>query len=286
MCGIAGFQGAFDVELLEAFGDALAHRGPDGAGATLVEADRPRRRVGLAHRRLAIIDLSADGNQPLGVSCPCCGASSLAELAIVYNGEVYNFQPLREELRARGHRFTTGTDTEVLLHLYAEEGPSFVSRLNGIFAFAICDGRATGRPRDVERGDLLIARDPMGVKPLYLSTLPEGIVFASELKALLRVPGVERDIDPIALHETLALLWTPAPRTILTSVKKLEPGRALVLREGAIAREWAYAPLPTAREPMPGTEREIATALRAEVQAAVERQLVADVPVGAFLSGG
>src|SRR5687767_5944492 len=184
MCGIAGFQGDFDPELLDAMRDAVAHRGPDGAGsACFVEAWGVR--TGLAHRRLSIIDLSAAGAQPLTVHCPCCGAQGLDDLALTYNGEIYNFAELRSELRARGHVFHSGTDSEVLLHLYAEEGPAMLGRLNGIFAFALRDGRARGRPAGVEPGDLLVVRDPIGVKPLYYASLGPGFLFASEIKSLL-----------------------------------------------------------------------------------------------------
>jgi asparagine synthase (glutamine-hydrolysing) len=286
MCGIAGFQGTFPAELLEAMSRRLAHRGPDGAGCAMLPAEDPRRTLGLAHRRLAIIDLSPEGGQPMTTCCPACGSTALQDLALVYNGEVYNYRALRAELESAGHRFHSATDSEVLLHLYAARGLDMLSRLNGIFAFAICDGRAAGRPAGVEQGDLILARDPIGVKPLYYTTTDDGVLFASELKALIEAPGLRRELDPIAVHYHLAYLWTPAPRTMLVGVRKLEPGCALIVRCGAVVRHWQYADLPYGQGVLRSSERGIAAMVRETLARAVERQLVADVPVGAFLSGG
>ena len=285
MCGIAGFQGPWELELAQAMEGCLSHRGPDGPGTALFDEGRGLH-TGLAHRRLSIIDLSDEGRQPMTAPCTRCGCTGLADLALTYNGEIYNFQELREELRARGHRFHSGTDSEVLLHLYAEEGPAMLSRLNGIFAFAIRDGRERGRPAGIGQGDLFVARDPIGVKPLYYAALPEGFLFGSEIKALLRCPDLPRDLDLTALHQHLAYLWTPAPRTLLRGVRKLPPGCALVVSRGRVAREWRYYDLPYGRPPLAGSERDIAAQVREGVREAVARQLVADVPVGAFLSGG
>ncbi|MBX6330724.1 MAG: asparagine synthase (glutamine-hydrolyzing) [Gemmatimonadaceae bacterium] len=285
MCGIAGFQGAFPPELLARMSRAVAHRGPDGDGHVFLgrDANVP---VGLAHRRLAIIDLSADGRQPMTARCPRCRSTSLDDLALIYNGELYEYRALRAELEAKGHRFHSQTDSEVLLHLYTEYGTAMLERLNGIFAFAIYDGRSAGHPAGIARGDLFIARDPLGVKPLYYTTTREGLLFASELKALLQHEALPRRIDAAALHHHLAYLWTPAPRTLLEGVRKLPPGCALIARGGGVAREWRYYDLPYGRASVAGSESEIAGELRARVARAVERQLVADVPVGAFLSGG
>ncbi|HEX8903737.1 MAG TPA: asparagine synthase (glutamine-hydrolyzing), partial [Longimicrobiaceae bacterium] len=285
MCGIAGFQGRFDAGLLDAMRDAVAHRGPDGAGSALF--DEPAGvRTGLAHRRLSIIDLSDEGRQPMTVSCPRCGAHGLDELALTYNGELYNFRELRRELEARGHRFHSGTDSEVLIHLYADEGFSMLPRLNGIFAFAIRDGRAGGRPEGVEPGDLFVVRDQLGIKPLYHAEIPRGFLFGSEIKSLVRCAELPRQLDPIALHHQLAYLWTPAPRTMLRAVKKLPPGCALRVRQGRVLREWRWYDLPYGRGWLEGDFDALAARVREEVAAATERQLVADVPVGAFLSGG
>jgi asparagine synthase (glutamine-hydrolysing) len=291
MCGIAGFVGRFDDALLDAMGRAVQHRGPDGSGGlTVVPPGGEGVRVGLAHRRLSILDLSSSGRQPMTVACPCCGVGGAGDPAagvwLTYNGEVYNFAELRRGLEARGHRFHSHTDSEVLIHLYLEEGVEMLARLNGIFAFAIYDGRERGQKGPVRRGDVFVARDGLGVKPLYYAALPEGVLFASEIKALLQSRAVPRDLDPVALHHHLAYLWAPAPRTALKHVRKLPPGSALLLRGGRIAHEWAYYDLPYGREPMPGSEAEIADSLRRELEEAVARQMVADVPVGAFLSGG
>jgi asparagine synthase (glutamine-hydrolysing) len=284
MCGIAGFQGTFEPGLLERMTGRVAHRGPDGQGGALLEGGGGTA-VGLGHRRLAIIDLSDEGCQPMGVRCTRCEAEQ-GRLVLAYNGEVYNFAELRAELEGRGHAFRSRTDSEVLLHLYAEHGTAMVERLNGIFAFALYDGREAGRPAGVERGDLFLARDPLGVKPLYLAETPRGTLFASELKALLAYPELPRDLDPLAVHYHLAYLWAPAPHTVLRSVRKLRPGEACLVRGGRVARRWRYYRLPYGGERLEGTEAEIATELRERVARAVDRQMMSDVPVGAFLSGG
>lgn len=286
MCGIAGYQGHFAEGLLERMSCSLAHRGPDGAGTLILEGGGGRADTGFGHRRLSIIDLSANGAQPMSARCPRCGSTGPQGLVLTYNGEIYNFPELRAELKARGHAFHSGTDSEVLLHLYAEHGPEMVSRLNGIFAFALRDGRPAGRPDGVEQGDVLVARDPLGVKPLYLAETERGVLFASEIKALLQSAEVSRALDHEALFQTVAYLWTPAPRTALAGVRKVPPGTALLLRDGAVAREWAYYRLPYGRPHLEGSESEIAAELRERLAAAVDRQMVSDVPVGAFLSGG
>jgi asparagine synthase (glutamine-hydrolysing) len=235
---------------------------------------------------LAIIDLSADGAQPMTVHCARCGSASLQDLALTYNGEIYNFPDLRTSLKALGHTFHSRTDSEVLLHLYGDEGIDMLPRLSGIFAFALRDGRERGRPDAMGQGDLLLARDPIGVKPLYHAQTPEGFLFGSEMKALLPDPGLSRELDHIALHQHLAHLWTPAPRTLLRGVRKLRPGHALIVQGGRIAREWSYYELPYGAELLQGDRRAIERELRDRVEGAVRRQLLSDVPVGAFLSGG
>ena len=283
MCGIAGFQGDYPRELLATMTRAVAHRGPDGEGAVLL--DSAGTRSGLGHRRLAIIDLSDAGCQPMTIA-PDAGGGMQEGLTLVFNGEIYNYRELRAELCAEGHRFRTATDSEVLLHLYERDGLEMLTRLNGIFAFAIHDGRAAGRPAGVDRGALFVARDQLGIKPLYFTETAAGFLFASEIKALLCERGVSRDIDAVALHETLAYLWTPAPRTLLSAVRKLEPGFALIVAGGRIARKWCHYDVPYdgARDPMDFEQS--AARLAAHLETAVRRQLVADVPVGAYLSGG
>jgi len=284
MCGIVGFQGSFGRALLRAMTDAVAHRGPDGQGGVLL-GDGTAVPTGLGHRRLSIIDLSDAGAQPM-CAAPDAGGGMQAGLTLVFNGEIYNFRELRDELRSAGHEFTSRTDSEVLLHLYERDGLAMMERLNGIFALAIHDAREAGRPEGMERGSLLLARDQMGVKPLYYATTPRGVLFASEIKALLEEPGVPRDIDPVALHNTLAYLWSPSPNTMLRAVRKLEPGCAMIVTRGAIARQWRFYEMPYDGVTSTRPERELTRELTERLRTAVERQLVADVPVGAFLSGG
>jgi asparagine synthase (glutamine-hydrolysing) len=207
-------------------------------------------------------------------------------LSLVFNGEIYNFRELRAELEAAGHRFFSRTDSEVLLHLYERDGLEMLGRLNGIFALALHDARPDGRPAGVERGALLLARDHMGVKPLYFAETADGVLFASEVKAMLEHGGLSRELDPAALHHMLAYLWTPAPRTMLAAVRKLEPGSALLVHGGAIRRRWAFYDMPYDGTVSTAAEDELALELAERVRVAVDRQLVADVPVGAFLSGG
>ena len=283
MCGIAGVQGEFPADLLQRMTDKVAHRGPDGEGALWLDVP-DEMRTGLGHRRLAIIDLSAAGCQPMVLRPE--GADASASITLVFNGEIYNYRELRAELTAAGHRFTTQTDSEVLLHLYQRDGLDMLRQLNGIYAFAIHDARISGRPDGVGRGALFLARDQIGVKPLYYATTPRGFLFASEIKALLCDAAIQREIDPFALQQMLAYLWTPAPRTMLRSVRKLEPGCAMVVHRGAVARQWRHYRLPYdgVRDLRPRAV--IAAELKRRVEDAVRRQLVADVPVGAFLSGG
>ena len=290
MCGLAGFAGTFDAALLGAMNACVAHRGPDGGGDLLLRADAGRGRVGLAHRRLSIIDLSTDGAQPMSIVCARCGVDHDTPaddaLWLAYNGEIYNFPTLRADLEAAGHTFRSQTDSEVLLHLYAEIGPAMLERLNGIFALALYDGRPAGRPAGVARGDVLLARDGLGTKPLYYAAGVDGVLFGSELKSLLQSPTVSRAVDPAAIHFHLAYLWSPAPHTVLRDVRKLRPGYAMTVRDGTVSREWCHYDLPYGRPALEGSEADIAAELAAQVEAAVSRQMVADVPVGAFLSGG
>jgi asparagine synthase (glutamine-hydrolysing) len=283
MCGIVGVQGDFPAGLLKRMTDCVAHRGPDGEGQRWLDVPNEVR-TGLGHRRLAIIDLSAAGCQPMVLRPP--GADADAALTLVFNGEIYNYRELRSELIAAGHRFTTQTDSEVLLHLYQRHGLDALSRLNGIFAFAIHDARIHGRPARVDRGALFLARDQAGVKPLYFTTMPQGFLFASEIKALLCHADVGREIDPVALHQMLAYLWTPAPRTMLRAVRKLEAGCAMLVHRKAVVRHWRYYRLPYDGRRDGRSRAAIAAELKARVEQAVRRQLVSDVPVGAFLSGG
>lgn len=265
MCAIAGFSGKFDPELLRRMNSLMVHRGPDDEGTLhLDNVD-----IGLAHRRLSIIDLTDLGHQPM------CDFSRQA--IIVFNGEIYNFRELRLELERKGYSFTSNSDTEVLLNLYLAEGPNMLSRLNGIFAFALWD---------MARGQMLIARDGFGVKPLYYAETSKGFVFASELKALLAEDSISRAIDAQAVSNYLTYLWCPHPRTMLRDVRKLAPGGALIVKQGRIIKEWSYYDLPYKNEKLVVTPERAAEEVRLLLKQAVSRQMVSDVPVGAFLSGG
>ena len=264
--------------------DAVAHRGPDGEGIALLTTDG-QAPTGLGHRRLAIIDLSDVARQPMTVAPDAPGGMQQG-LTLVFNGEIYNFRELRTELTTAGHAFHSASDSEVLLHLYERDGFGMLDKLNGIFAFAIHDARPAGRPAGVDKGALFLARDHLGVKPLYFSETARGFLFASEMKALLCERELSREVDAVALHLMLAYLWTPAPRTMLAAVRKLEPGYALLVHGGRVRRKWSYYDVP-----YDGSTDHVgfdlaAKSLAVHLETAVTRQLVADVPVGAHLSGG
>jgi asparagine synthase (glutamine-hydrolysing) len=265
MCGIAGLIHS-DVsrpvtsDAVRALCDGLVHRGPDDYGEYVSG------HVGIGMRRLSIIDLEG-GHQPI--------PNEDETIWVVLNGEIYNYRCLREDLTARGHRLRTASDTEAIVHLYEEYGADCVSRLRGMFTFAIWDER---------RRTLLLARDRVGIKPLYYAALPEGLVFASELKALLAHPGIPRAIDSQALAEYFTFLCVPGARSILAGVRKLLPGHLLTYRDGRVdlRRYWQVQPTPDEQV----SEQEWIDRLRERLRDAVESHLVADVPVGAFLSGG
>jgi asparagine synthase (glutamine-hydrolysing) len=259
MCGIAGISWR-DGRLVRRMAAAIAHRGPDAEGFYVDEG------VSLGFRRLAIIDLSEAGRQPMS-GCD-------ERVRVVYNGEIYNFAEVRRDLEARGHRFRSRCDTEVILHAYEEEGPDCVHRFNGMFAFAVWDGRT---------GELLLARDRLGVKPLYYWLSGGRLAFASEIKALLEVPEVSREVDPQSLYHYVGYEFVPAPDTIFRDVKKLPPGHHARFRDGRLelARYWDLAFEPDARP-----SAEIESRMRDLLADAVRLRLIADVPLGVFLSGG
>jgi asparagine synthase (glutamine-hydrolysing) len=267
MCGIAGRFNydplrPVDREVLEAMTDAVAHRGPDAAGYHLAPG------IGLGHRRLSIIDLST-GDQPL--------TNENGTVWTVFNGEIYNFAEVRAELLAHGHRFRTGSDTEVIVHGYEQWGERCVEKFRGMFAFAVWD--ATARR-------LLLARDRLGVKPLYYAEIPgRGIVFGSELKSLLEDPDVPRNWRPDAIDAYLTLLYIPAPATIYKGVHKLEPGHVLIAEKGSI-RTSRYWDLQFTGEGDAVREEEYLERLDALLAESVALRQIADVPLGAFLSGG
>jgi asparagine synthase (glutamine-hydrolysing) len=249
------------TDRLQRMTDAMVHRGPDDAGFFVGDG------VGLAMRRLAIIDL-ATGRQPI--------ANEDGSVQVVLNGEIYNFRELRHDLEARGHTFATHSDTEVIVHLYEEHGASCVERLRGMFAFALWDASS---------GRLLVARDRLGIKPLYWARHGGSLVFASELKAILQLGELPAQLDWDSVHHLFTFLTTPPDRSIVQGVAKLEPGSMLIAsRNGYVSsrRYWR------ARfEPDHGrSEDEWVEALREALDDAVRSHMVSDVPLGAFLSGG
>ncbi|MDX2170369.1 MAG: asparagine synthase (glutamine-hydrolyzing), partial [Deltaproteobacteria bacterium] len=268
MCGICGIvqraeAAPVDARVLHAMMDAMTHRGPDQDGAYLTP------QVGLGSRRLSIIDL-AGGRQPI--------ANEDASLHIVLNGEIYNYRELRAFLTQKGHRFTTHTDTEVVLHLYEELDAAALDHLNGIFAFAIWDARTRA---------LVLARDRMGVKPLYFAETRDGLAFGSEMKVLLQHPEVERRLDPVALNEYLSYEFVPTPRTIFQHVRRLPPAHCLTWSaRGLTLTEYWRPSLKRSESHSPVHWREFAGGLREALRSSVERELVSDVPIGVLLSGG
>ena len=265
MCGIAGVatRGSTPArELIRGMCDVMVHRGPDGEGIHLAAG------IGLGMRRLAIIDLRT-GEQPV--------ANESGSVQVVFNGEIYNYRELRAELVAKGHTFRGQSDSEVIPHLYDEHGPAFLARLNGMFAIALWDSR---------QRRLLLARDRVGIKPLFYSQHRGNLYFASEVKCLLAGGGSARELDLLGVDQLLTFEYTASPTTLFKDVRKLPPGSWLSWREGTLQQGtfWSFpdAAAPALTVPAP----EIAERLRHTLTAAVRRQLVSDVPLGAFLSGG
>src|ERR1700676_1896180 len=275
MCGIAGiFAGASAgwstesaTKVLRQMTDAQVHRGPDAEGVWLDE----RNRCHLGHRRLSIIDVSDAGRQPM--------VSTDGRRVIVFNGEIYNYLELRPQLAALGRDIRGRTDTEVLLEAIAAWGIDAFPKLDGMYALAVFD-------RD--SGDLLLARDPFGEKPLYYTELPGGgLAFASELQALEKIPGLDRTVSIDAVGEYLKFQYINAPRTIYAKVKKLPPGhwlRASGTQPPQIGRHFSFAPRPETAAPRPIAD--LADELEEILVRGIRRRLIADVPLGAFLSGG
>jgi asparagine synthase (glutamine-hydrolysing) len=271
MCGISGVVNCRDGETLARMTHVQAHRGPDDSG--LWEKKFPDGSyIGLGSRRLAIIDLSPGGHMPM------CNEDRT--VWITYNGEIYNFAELRCELENKGYHFASHTDTEVLLHLYEQEGPDCVKRLNGMFAFAICDLRST-------MPTLFMARDHFGVKPFYYFHDGVRFAFASEIKALLQVPGIEAELDPVSLHQYLTFLWVPDPKTMFRRILKLPAGHYATLCKGEfkLTQYWDLT-FPPANQTYARSEADLAAEVRERFRCSVEAQMVSDVPIGAFLSAG
>jgi asparagine synthase (glutamine-hydrolysing) len=267
MCGICGqlrFDGTAPAPgLAEAMCATIRHRGPDDEGHFRAGP------LAMGMRRLNVIDL-VSGSQPI--------YNETGTLAIVFNGEIYNFEALREDLLARGHRFATSSDTEVIVHGYEEYGKAVVERLNGMFAFAIWDTQAQR---------LFLARDRLGVKPLYLHVSPRALTFGSEIKTLLVDEAIERALDPTAFAHYLALEYVPAPRTLFAGIQKLPPGHtAEVGADGTLVVEPYWDPIAVPQRPASQGEDELAEELRDLLTDAVRLRMISDVPLGAFLSGG
>ncbi len=276
MCGIAGAawvrpERAVSAETLRRMTDALVHRGPDDQGeysASVETPPYPGSVVGcrLGHRRLSIIDL-ASGHQPL--------SNEDGSIWVAFVGEIYNYPTLRRRLQGSGHQLRTQSDTEVLVHLYEDEGVGFLQHLNGMFAIALWDGR---------NRQLVLARDRLGKKPLVYHHEAGRLLFASELKAILSVPGVSREIDPSAIDEYLTYQYIPHPNTIFRGIRKLPPGHYGVYRDGEleVAPYWQ----PDFRQERARPYAEYADEVRTLLTSSVEMRLQSDVPLGAFLSGG
>jgi asparagine synthase (glutamine-hydrolysing) len=265
MCGIHGILslrgGATpDPALLAAMGDVTVHRGPDDEGAYCDE------RIALGMRRLSIIDVGG-GHQPI--------ANEDETLWVICNGEIYNFRALRQELERGGHRFRTDSDSEVIVHLYEEHGSDLVSRLEGMFGFALWDSR---------RKRLMIGRDRLGIKPVYFMRDGERLVFASEAKAILALPGVSARVDEAALAEYLTLGYTPSWQSLFRGIEKLPPGSILLCEGGEITiAEYWRPPEGVAAD---YNEDRLVEEARALIESSVVSEMVSDVPLGAFLSGG
>jgi asparagine synthase (glutamine-hydrolysing) len=267
MCGLTGFleplasAGSTEWDIQQS-ADSIAHRGPDAAGYWLGQG------IGLGHRRLSIIDLSG-GDQPIG--------NENGQVQVVFNGEIYNYRELMRELEQKGHRFATKSDTEVLVHLYEEMGERLVERLRGMFAFAIWDDR---------RKSLLLARDHIGQKPLYYSYSPHRLLFGSEIKAILAYGDVDRTLDVLALEDYLTYGVIPGERSIFQHIRKLPPAHTLSIRQDgfqiSLKRYWRLEGEPDSSR----TEADWLEVIDEKLQETVKAHQIADVPVGAFLSGG
>src|SRR6266705_863557 len=265
ICGVAGGDPARGQELVRVMSNAMSHRGPDDEGFEHAGG------VTLGARRLSIIDIEG-GHQPIH--------NEDSKVWVVQNGEIYNHPELREQLLAAGHTFATKADTEALVHAYEEWSVEMVDHLNGMFAFAILDLR---------RGLVMVARDRMGIKPLHYAVDGGRLVFASELKALLCDPALRKGVDPAALDEYLALEFVPSPRSIIKGIKKLEPAHVLVWSladsSARVRRYWTPTLAPAVRSRDFDLDAR-SEQLRVVLQESVRKELISDVPIGVFLSGG
>ena len=265
MCGIVGIFGG-DLNSLNSANSLISHRGPDDDGIYINRTLN----IGLGHRRLSILDTSSFGHQPM--------FADDGKLVLVFNGEIYNYKELRSDLKRKGFVFQGESDTEVLLKLYLSEGKKMLPKLNGIFTFAILD---------INSESLFLARDSLGVKPLYYSTEDNAFAFASEIKALLKLIPNNKELDVESINRYLSFLWCPGDGTPLKSVKKLLPGEAIIVKNGCVTDKWLWYKLPILNNTNKNLDkgRSISGATK-YLRQAVHRQMVADVPLGAFLSGG
>ena len=267
MCGIIGISGSVNESKLQEGISLLSHRGPDDSGIFIDKESG----IGLGHTRLSIQDLSTAGHQPM--------IDTTGDIVLIFNGEIYNFNELRIKLEDKGYSFCGHSDTEVLMNLYIDLGKEMFIHLNGIFALAIWDKRDAS---------LLIARDALGVKPLYYATIQTGgVAFASEIKALLELTPCNTELDIESLNRYLSFLWCPGSGTPLKMVKKLLPGEAIIIKDGSIVERWSWYKLPIFSKPKKDISKKYAiSGIDKYLRRAVHRQMVSDVPVGAFLSGG
>jgi len=269
---MVAFSPGFDAgePTVVAMRDTMVHRGPDDAGADTWAAGDSR--VAFGHRRLSIVDLSDAGHNPM--------PNEDGTIWITFNGEIYNHRALRTELEAKGHRYRSHCDTETIIHLYEEEGPRCVERLQGMFAIAIWDER---------RRELFLARDRLGIKPLYYARPAGGFVFGSEIKALLAHPAIAADLDEDAFFHYLTFVCTPAPLTMFSGISKLAPAQRMTVRaDGSVVTDTFWTPMAerVEREVETMSEEEMEERLLALLRASIEKRMMADVPFGVFLSGG
>jgi asparagine synthase (glutamine-hydrolysing) len=290
MCGICGIFNygnstpSFDEALLVRMSDSIKHRGPDDSGTFL----SPDKRVGFGFRRLSIVDLSPAGHQPM--------LSQDGSIAIVFNGEIYNHLVLRKEFEGEGHRYRSRSDTESIINAYQKYGVEFVHKLLGMFAIAIWDEK---------KQQLVLARDRIGIKPLYYTIASGNFIFGSEIKAILQHPAVRRELNEDALDAFLTFLVSPAPLTMFKDIHKLEPGYRLVVgRDGQVRKERYWDPVPVGRQPSidldgtpiphsklldsgaPTSEESCISTIRTLLKQSVKDRMMSDVPFGVFLSGG
>ncbi|MBM3211593.1 asparagine synthase (glutamine-hydrolyzing), partial [Candidatus Poribacteria bacterium] len=269
MCGIVGIytkSGYVNEELLIQMRDLMSHRGPDDAGLYISQ----ERKLGLGHRRLSILDLSSAGKQPM--------SDDSGKIWITYNGEIYNFRELRYDLEKKGYKFRSQTDTEVIIYLYKEYGKDMLHKLRGMFAFGIWDAN---------KEELFLARDRIGIKPLYYTLFNGNFIFASEIKAIIKHPEVKREVDLEALQHYFSFLTTPPPLTLFKGIKKLPSGHTLTMNSNGDLKIEEYWDVFDNVSPLVNKPEEFYTEKIVELlRESVKYRMVSDVPVGIFLSGG